>query len=154
MAIEDTIIPYTKYELYRWGILIKERDDMVCFCCKRKCLKRREIKKILVDSVWKIPEMWLRDAPQVKHDGEWMTRKEVKGLAGEAHHIKPKYHHPILALYLWNGITLCWRCHRQVIHSTWDTWEMYVFMFKMAMTRKANKLFNNENQRRVRVRRR
>lgn len=34
----------------------------------------------------------------------------------EAHHIWPKALYPAKAYNLRNGITLCWRCHRQVVH--------------------------------------
>lgn len=123
----------SKYRLARWSVLVRERDDMECFMCKRECLKRREIRERLE-----------------KANGEHSSTMDfVSGLLGEAHHIRAKYHYPEKAYNLDNGITLCWRCHRQVVHSTYQTFRIYLHPFTMAMTRTVNREFNDENQRRV-----
>ena len=46
-----------------------------------------------------------------------------------AHHIFPKAIFPHMRFLLENGITLCWRCHRKLIHITQDSWQMWVAMF-------------------------
>ena len=65
-----------------------------------------------------------------------------------AHHIYPKgdirYSHK--AYDLRNGITLCWRCHRKVLHTTWTNWRRYCIMFKAYMKRKAIRKFNKDNE--------
>jgi len=39
-------------------------------------------------------------------------------LFSHAHHIFPKGIYPELAYMLWNGITLCAKCHGRIIHSS------------------------------------
>lgn len=43
----------------------------------------------------------------------------------EAHHIRPKAIFPEKAYDLGNGIALCWRCHRHVVHATWGNWATF-----------------------------
>lgn len=119
----------SKYRLARWSVLVRERDDMECFMCKRECLKRREVRDKIAECI--------------------RAKYHYNGLLGEAHHIRAKYHYPEKAYNLDNGITLCWRCHRQVVHSTYQTFRIYLHPFTMAMTRTVNREFNDENQRRV-----
>lgn len=48
----------------------------------------------------------------------------------EAHHIWPKALYPEFALDAANGITLCWMCHRLVVHATVPNWRQYVALWK------------------------
>lgn len=61
-----------------------------------------------------------------------------------AHHIYPKgdprYKDKILNLD--NGITLCFACHRNVVHSSWTNWRKFCIMFRQYMKRKEIKEFN------------
>ncbi len=112
---------------------------MTCFMCKRKSLKRKEVRELIEIA---------------KHDFEddpvelALTIDTLNGLLGEAHHVKPKgnpkYAH--LAYDLNNGITLCWRCHRDVVHSTWHTFKIYLHAFVSYMRRKVVKAFNMKYQ--------
>ena len=65
-----------------------------------------------------------------------------------AHHIYPKkddrYSNRMYNLD--NGITLCWRCHRKVVHTSWTNWRRYCVMFRSYMKKKAIKEFNKEKQ--------
>jgi len=138
---------FSGYYLARWSILIRQRDGMICFMCKRQCLKRRE-----VDAALKEAEIFPDNLPHIMYF-KTKDQIEARGLLGEAHHIRAKYHYPEKAYNLDNGVCLCWRCHRRVVHSTYQTFRLYVFMFVMAMRRKYNRLFNEQNQYRVRPRR-
>ena len=68
-----------------------------------------------------------------------------------AHHIYPKrnpeYSHRVYNLD--NGISLCWRCHRELVHSSWGSWHKYVAMFRNRMRNKITKKFNRKNQNKV-----
>ena len=46
----------------------------------------------------------------------------------EAHHIMIKSLYPETAYSLWNGITICDKCHL-IIHTTEDNWRRFVPMF-------------------------
>lgn len=60
--------------------------------------------------------------------------KATKERRCEAHHIWPKAKYPALALDYRNGICLCQRCHRQVVHKTWENWDIFVDMFMYLAT--------------------
>lgn len=135
---------FSGYYLARWSILIRQRDGMICFMCKRQCLKRREVRQL-------VHKAWVNCEGHTS--GVEVEEDEIRGLLGEAHHIRAKFHYPGRAYDLDNGVCLCWRCHRRVVHSTYQTFRLYVFMFVMAMRRKYNRLFNEQNQYRVRPRR-
>lgn len=68
-----------------------------------------------------------------------------------SHHVYPKadprYAHK--AYNLDNGITLCWRCHREIVHTSWTNWRKFTSIFRNKMRRKAIKTFNKENQSRI-----
>ncbi len=68
-----------------------------------------------------------------------------------AHHIYPKadIRYSFKAYNLDNGISLCWRCHRELVHSGWVSWRKYVAMFRNRMRSKNNKKFNKKNQVRI-----
>ena len=51
----------------------------------------------------------------------------------EAHHIHPKGLWPEMALQLTNGICLCWRCHRRIVHATRENWALYVSLWDQHM---------------------
>ena len=65
-----------------------------------------------------------------------------------SHHLYPKKdpRYAYKAYDLANGICLCWRCHRQVVHSTWTNWRKFCVMFKAYMRRKAITEFNDKNE--------
>jgi hypothetical protein len=65
-----------------------------------------------------------------------------------AHHIYPKKDERYSSrMYnLDNGITLCWRCHRKVVHTSWTNWRRFCIMFRSYMKRVAIKKFNKERQ--------
>jgi 5-methylcytosine-specific restriction endonuclease McrA len=132
--------PYSRYELYRWSCLVRERDEMVCVMCKRQCLKRAEVRAKLATL-----------SMTTGHD--FIMAEEYDGLLGEAHHIRAKYHHPEKALDLDNGVTLCWRCHREVVHSTGtkgNNHRTFTYPFRMYTLRNASaRAFNEANQIRV-----
>jgi len=69
----------------------------------------------------------------------------------EAHHIFPKAKFPELALELSNGICLCWKCHRPIVHKgkykDYEHCERYVPMFETVA--KATADWNAENQERL-----
>jgi hypothetical protein len=108
--------------------------------CKRTCLKRRQVKalKEAVFDEYMVGKMSLSDMT--------LEAKMIDGLLGEAHHVYAKFHYPERAYDLDNGITLCWRCHRQVVHSTYETFRLYLHMFKCYMRRKLTKAFNTKYQ--------
>lgn len=141
---------YTPYELARWSMRIKQRDDMECFMCKRTCFKRNEIKKAVNGTA---RSSGLFGSTQYRLNGKWMTEQEAAGLLGEAHHIRAKFHYPKLALDLDNGVTLCWRCHRAVVHSTYETFRIYIYPCRMYALRGERKEFNNKYQPRIKERR-
>ena len=136
----------SKYHLARWSVLIRERDEMVCFMCERRCLKRKEIRT--AHSTRKHRTSTQGYFLHVPGHG-WISEDDVNGLLGEAHHIKVKVVHPEFAYDLDNGVTLCWRCHRDVVHSTRLLWKVYRSIFVRAMRRVANRKFNEKNQGRV-----
>lgn len=58
----------------------------------------------------------------------------------EAHHIWPKALYPTKAYDPDNGITLCRRCHRKVVHHNWhgQSWRKFVVLWATSyMRRKA-----------------
>jgi 5-methylcytosine-specific restriction endonuclease McrA len=65
---------------------------------------------------------------------------------GEAHHIEAKEFKPHLALDLDNGILLCRRCHRGVVHSTNMNYKEFRIIFKRYNRRVAVSQFNRDNQ--------
>jgi 5-methylcytosine-specific restriction endonuclease McrA len=62
----------------------------------------------------------------------------------EAHHIYPKSLYPEKKFDLANGICLCHRCHRQIIHTSRKSWKKYTAMLRPYMRRKIVKEFNNK----------
>ncbi len=68
-----------------------------------------------------------------------------------SHHIYPKmnikYHKKVYKLD--NGITLCWSCHRELVHTSFSSCYKYVAMFRNRMRNKSMKTFNKKNQRRI-----
>lgn len=112
---------FSKYYLRRWSLLVRLRDGFMCFMCERKCRR-------------------------VSSKSDPLSWTEV----AEAHHIMPKAKHPETAYDLDNGITLCWRCHRRIVHTSWWSWKKWVFAFKMYQRRKINKAFNQEHNHKCR----
>jgi len=85
-----------------------------------------------------------------ERDGKlcFMCKNETGHFNLNSHHIYPKkderYTKKIYKLD--NGITLCWNCHRNVVHSTWTNWRKYCVMFRAYMRRKKIREFNKINQ--------
>lgn len=71
----------------------------------------------------------------------------------EVHHIEPKSLRPDIAYLMANGITLCFRCHRCVVHAsnTWDlnNWSKFVPTFKEYIAREEIVMFNLTKQKRI-----
>jgi hypothetical protein len=65
----------------------------------------------------------------------------------QAHHIYPKHikKHCRRVYSLKNGITLCRRCHKRVVHAKKDNWKRYTQMFNAYMRRRDIVKFNNSN---------
>ena len=68
-----------------------------------------------------------------------------------AHHIYPKGDPRYIekAYDLNNGITLCWNCHRKVVHSSWTNWRKFGIMFKQYIKRKGVREFNARKKEKV-----
>jgi len=68
-----------------------------------------------------------------------------------SHHIYPKGdpYYVDRAYDLDNGITLCWRCHRKIVHISWENWRKFVAMFRNRMRNREIRTFNEENQNRI-----
>ena len=68
-----------------------------------------------------------------------------------SHHIYPKGNNRYanMAYDLDNGITLCWRCHRKIVHITWENWEKFIAIFRNRMRNKDIRYFNEKNQSRI-----
>ena len=68
----------------------------------------------------------------------------------ESHHCRPKAIYPDYALLLDNGVTLCFNCHRSVVHAgmTFDlgNWRRFMPMWRLMMKRKHNREFNALHQ--------
>lgn len=75
--------------------------------------------------------------------------KPIKEL--NAHHIYPKANYKYIrkAYELDNGISLCWRCHRKLVHTSFGSCYKYVAMFRNRMRSKVIKKFNKKNQERI-----
>ena len=69
-----------------------------------------------------------------------------------AHHIYPKANYKyIKKVYnLGNGISLCWNCHRELVHTSFNSHCKYIAMFRNRMRSKVIKKFNKDNQERIR----
>jgi len=71
----------------------------------------------------------------------------------ESHHIWPKAFYPSLALELANGIALCFRCHRSVVHAEqfvdYDNWRKFLTMFAKLMDEDRIQQFNDTEQARI-----
>lgn len=133
--------PYTAYELARWSMRVRQRDNCVCFMCKRQALMRSEVRDLVM-----IARLDFAEDPAE----EAKTIDILNGLLAEAHHIRAKFHYPKLALRLDNGITLCWRCHRRVVHSTYETFRIYTYPFRVLHTLRGKmKEFNEKYQPRI-----
>jgi len=78
--------------------------------------------------------------------GQSRKKKKRGGvpLVLQAHHIYPKYLFPWKMFDLNNGITLCFRCHRMVLHFSYilKSWLRYCSMFRQYVRRKRIKQFN------------
>jgi len=133
---------FSSYYLAKWSAYVRDRDGMECYMCKRKCLKLREVKELVM-----IARIDYLDQPVEST----LTIDTLNGLLGEAHHCKPKgnpaYSH--LAYDPDNGITLCRRCHRDVVHSTWHTFKIYLHPFSCYMRRNIVKTFNDKYQSKI-----
>jgi len=70
-----------------------------------------------------------------------------------AHHIYPKAIYPERAYNLENGITVCAKHHKPVVHSQWTSWKKWTDFFKRPLRRKKNRVFNEDNQHKVRRKR-
>ena len=71
----------------------------------------------------------------------------------EVHHVYPKSLYPKKSLELRNGVSLCFTCHKGVVHSG-DTfrlgnWRFFVPAFLQMMKLKKNREFNETNQEKV-----
>ena len=68
-----------------------------------------------------------------------------------AHHIYPKANYKnFKKIYrLDNGITLCWRCHRELVHNNLSSHVKFIAMFRNRMRNRAMNSFNRENQKRI-----
>jgi len=68
-----------------------------------------------------------------------------------AHHIYPKANYKnIKKVYkLDNGISLCWSCHRELVHTSFNSHNKYIAMFRNRMRNKSIKKFNKVNQERI-----
>lgn len=68
-----------------------------------------------------------------------------------SHHIYPKanikYYKKVYKLD--NGITLCWSCHRELVHVSFSNCYKYIAMFRNRMRNKAMKTFNKKNQEKI-----
>jgi len=77
-------------------------------------------------------------------------RKRKKKKAGrkplniQFHHIYPKYLFPWKMFELSNGVTLCFRCHRRVVHFSYlkKSWLRFAVMFRQYNRRKAIRAFS------------
>ena len=65
-----------------------------------------------------------------------------------AHHIYPKHYtrYHKKAYILLNGISLCSRCHKRVVHTSNRNWKRFTGMFRQYQNRKLIKEFNTLNQ--------
>jgi hypothetical protein len=77
------------------------------------------------------------------------NRHEVREM--NSHHIYPKGDpkYTEKAYDLDNGICLCWRCHRKIVHITWVNWRKFVAMFRNRMRNGDMRKFNEDNQTRI-----
>ena len=73
----------------------------------------------------------------------------VQSRVMHSHHIKPKSEYPELALDMKNGITLCNRCHHEIIHTTDDSWMKFEQMFKKHSEKEELEEFNKNAQDRL-----
>jgi len=66
----------------------------------------------------------------------------------ESHHIYPKgdLRYVDKVYNLNNGISLCHRCHRGIIHESWVNWRKFVSIFRQYMKRKKVLEFNSLKQ--------
>lgn len=71
----------------------------------------------------------------------------------ESHHIMPKALYPHLAFDLANGVCLCVRCHKGVVHAEKmrdeGNWIKFVPMFAMLMNTERVQDFNERRQSRI-----
>jgi hypothetical protein len=112
--------------------------------CQDKCWSRRQAKaeNDKLNIKWRAGEIDLSQLAEAED--------KVSDRIGEAHHIWPKAVYPLLAYDLDNGICLCWKCHREVVHNRWRLWRQYVQLFKnLAARRKKNRTFNEKYQSKV-----
>lgn len=71
----------------------------------------------------------------------------------QVHHVYPKSLYPKKAYELRNGVSLCFTCHKGVVHSG-DTfrlgnWRFFVAAFRQMMKLKKNREFNERYQKRI-----
>ena len=64
----------------------------------------------------------------------------------EAHHIRPKAKYPDTAYTLSNGITLCRRCHHEIIHTSDSAPKKFYVLFHRYVGHKAIRKFNERYQ--------
>lgn len=129
---------FSSYYLAKWSAYVRSRDGMTCQMCQRKCLTRREVREELAE---------IKD---IDLGGARLSYSLILGFLGEAHHILPKAVFPLLVYFLWNGICLCHRCHRRIVHKTWLNWKLFYQLFNnIARRRKKNREYNEKHQHRV-----
>lgn len=70
--------------------------------------------------------------------------------AVQAHHIKAKYHHPTQAYDLDNGISVCAKHHQPLVHTTMESWENWVPMFRRFNRLAYRRRWNAANNHKIR----
>ena len=71
----------------------------------------------------------------------------------QAHHIMPKILYPERAFDLVNGITVHGHHHQRVVHASQIWWQDYVCYFARKMREPWRRLFNADNQHKIRRKR-
>ena len=74
------------------------------------------------------------------------TNKGLRKRDMHSHHIDPKYLYDTRKLDLTNGICLCARCHREIVHTSVKSWRNLRYIFTRYQKRKAVAAFNLKYQ--------